>query len=146
MTEPDYDRKLKKIFDAMERAPTQPPPGPASAPTSPAGAKGAASGETSRVGVLVRLGLTVALGVGIVFWPYAATCGAGLAAYLAAVGVLTGAGVWSAVWTWRHRAPRGHMLALLIVLWGLILGAIDVLPRMGYAIPTALHSRTWVCP
>ena len=145
MTEQDYHRKLKKIFDAMERAPVQPQPASSTVPASAGGGKGVATGETSRAGVLLRLGLTVALGVGIVFWPYAATCGAGLAAYLSAVAVLTGAGVWSAVWTWRHRAPRGHTLALLIVLWGLVLGAIDVLPRMGYAIPTALHPRTWVC-
>jgi hypothetical protein len=31
------------------------------------------------------------------------------------------------------------------VLWGLVLASIDVLPRTGYAIPTAAHPATWAC-
>jgi hypothetical protein len=53
--------------------------------------------------------------------------------------------VWSAVWTWRHRAARGHVLSLLIVLWGIILGAMEVLPRTGYALPSDSHPATWTC-
>jgi uncharacterized membrane protein HdeD (DUF308 family) len=82
---------------------------------------------TSTFGVFLRLLLSVALGVGIIFWPYDARCGFALAGYLAAVGVVTASGVWSAVWTWRHRSARGHTLSLLLVLWGVILGAMEVL-------------------
>ena len=81
----------------------------------------------------------------MVAWPYEARCGVGLAGYLAAVGVVTASGVWSAVWTFRHRAPRAHVLALLIMLWGLALAAIEVLPRVGYAIPTDKHPAAWTC-
>ena len=84
-------------------------------------------------------------GVAIVFWPYAARCGLGLGAYLAAVATLIAAGAWSAVWTWRHRAARSHALSLLLVLWGMVLGAIEVLPRAGYAVPTASHPANWTC-
>jgi hypothetical protein len=100
---------------------------------------------TSTLGVFLRLLLSVALGVGIAFWPYDARCGLGLAGYLAAVSVVTASGIWSAVWTWRHRSARGHMLSLLLVLWGVILGSMEVLPRIGYAKADALHPATWTC-
>ena len=47
---------------------------------------------------------------GSLFWPYGSRCGAGLAGYLGAVAVVIAGGVWSAVWTWRHRAGRAHTL------------------------------------
>src|SRR5690242_5786950 len=100
---------------------------------------------TSTLGVFIRLLLSIALGVGILFWPYDARCGFGLAGYLAAVGVVTASGIWSAVWTWRHRSARGHTLSLLLILWGATLGAMEILPRVGYAKTDALHPSTWTC-
>ena len=82
---------------------------------------------------LLRLSLSVALGVGILFWPYGTRCGLGLGGYLIAVAAVLGSGVWSAVWTWRHRTGRAHALSILLILWGLLLGAGEVLPRVGYA-------------
>src|SRR5205085_1985771 len=41
--------------------------------------------STSTLGVVLRLTLSVALGVGMLFWPYESRCGVGLAGYLAAV-------------------------------------------------------------
>jgi hypothetical protein len=79
------------------------------------------------------------------FWPYDAKCGAGLGLYLGAVAAVLISGIWSAVWSWRHRASRLHMLSLLILLWGLVLGGLDVLPRIGYAKPTLEHPATWAC-
>jgi hypothetical protein len=35
-----------------------------------------------------------------------------------------------------------HTLSLLVLLWGLVLAAREVLPRTGYA----RHVRTWSCP
>jgi hypothetical protein len=92
-----------------------------------------------------RVGLSVALGVGMMFWPYDAKCGAGLGLYLGAVAAVLISGIWSAVWSWRHRAARLHTLSLLLLLWGLVLGGLDVLPRIGYAKPTLLHPATWAC-
>jgi len=89
--------------------------------------------------------LAVALAVGVGFWPYPVRCGALLAGYLAVVAAVIGAGVWSSIWTWRHRTARAHLLSLLIVVWGLVLGAMEVLPRAGYAIPTAAHPAAWRC-
>ena len=82
---------------------------------------------------ILRLSLSVILGVAILFWPYANRCGIGLAGYLIAVTAVATSGVWSAVWTWRHRAGRAHVLSLLLVAWGLTLAATEVLPRIGYA-------------
>ena len=37
------------------------------------------------------------------------------------------------------------MLSLLLVLWGGVLAAQEVLPRIGYAIPTEAHPASWMC-
>ena len=92
-----------------------------------------------------RIGLSVALGVGMMFWPYDARCGAGLTLYLGAVAAVVVSGIWSAVWSWKHRASRLHVLSLLIVVWGLVLGSLDVLPRVGYAKVTLPHQASWAC-
>ena len=96
-------------------------------------------------GVFLRLALATALGVAVLFWPYDSRCGIKLAGYLLATGVVAIGGVWSAVWSWRHRSGRAHVLALLLVLWGGILTAMEVLPRIGYAKEDPLRPAGWVC-
>lgn len=152
MPERDWSKELAKIDKQLGSMsddallPKEKPgagaagPRPAAAPATREPAR-----ETRSFGVFARLALSVVLGVAILLWPYQALCGLGLAAYLAAVAVVALSGGWSAVWTWRHRAARAHVLSLLILLWGLVLGALEVLPRMGYAKPDAQHPATWVC-
>lgn len=101
--------------------------------------------STKTLGVMLRLLLSLALGVGIVFWPYGTRCGLPLFGYLAAAGLISVTGVWSAIWTWRHRSARGHLVALGLVLWGALLAANEVLPRVGYARPTEAHPAVWLC-
>lgn len=152
MPERDWTKELSKIDKQLESIsdealfPTK--SGPPSSPKAAAVRAEAIEKQrtTSTFGVFLRLALSVALGVGILFWPYEARCGIALAGYLAAVGAVVGSGVWSAVWTWRHRSARGHMLSLLLVVWGLVLGAMEVLPRVGYAKSDPLHPATWGCP
>jgi hypothetical protein len=161
MPDNDWDKELAKIdkqlgslSDDQLLAPTPPlptKPGTAPPPKSGAAAKASAAPSvgvppTKGFGVYARLTISVALGIGMVIWPYPSRCGAGLAAYLAAVAVVVGSGVWSAVWTWRHRASRAHALSLLLILWGLILGSMEVLPRLGYAKPDLRHPTDWSCP
>lgn len=151
MSDRDWDKELAKIDAEMSKSANRPaaPPRPGAAPMtgSPSapvvGLPGGA--PTTNFGVYARLTLAVAVGIGIIFWPYANRCGLGLAGYLGAVAAVIIAGGWSAVWTFRHRAGRAHTLALLLVLWGLILAALDVLPRMGYAKPTLEHPAAWSC-
>jgi len=135
------DEKLLKPDPPSRKAQAGPPPAPGKA----AVAEPKPERKTTSFGVYGRLLLSLAAGVCMVAWPYEARCGVGLAGYLAAVGVVTASGIWSAVWTFRHRAPRAHILALLLMLWGLTLAAIEVLPRIGYAIPTDKHPAAWTC-
>src|SRR5438128_10808339 len=74
----------------------------------------AVGSRAATFGLYARIGLSVARGIGIMFWPYDAKCGAGLAAYLAAVAVVIVSGVWSAIGSWRHRAARLHILSYLL--------------------------------
>ena len=155
MTDRDWSKELAKIDKQLASVSDD-----ALAASKPATARGAprapeprdasggrpAGGGTHAFGVFARLALSVALGVAIVLWPYQARCGFGLAAYLGAVTVVVVSGGWSAVWTWRHRAAKAHTLSLLVLGWGLVLGAAEVLPRMGYAKPDPRHPATWMCP
>ena len=136
MTDKNWDREMAKINKQLESMsddqlfPLEP-----SKPASPSQkAQVVADREaTSSWPAILRLVLSVALGIGILFWPYANRCGVGLAGYLVAVSAVLISGIWSAVWTWRHRTGRAHALSILLIVWGLMLGAGEVLPRIGYA-------------
>jgi hypothetical protein len=146
MSTKDWDSELKKVDRLLEGASDEALLPAKSAKTPQARAEAiAVQKSTSTLGVMARLVLAVALGVGMLFWPYDAKCGLGLAGYLAATGVVTAAGVWSSIWTWRHRSSRGHILSLLLILWGGLLSAIEILPRVGYAKPDKLRPG-WSCP
>jgi predicted anti-sigma-YlaC factor YlaD len=143
----DWDAELKKIDKQLESmSDSALIPAPAKGAPPAAKAQVAAERATTRTwGAFLRLALATALGVGILFWPYAHRCGAGLAGYLIAISAIVAGGVWSSVWTWRHRTARAHVLSLLLVLWGLVLGAIELLPRSGYAMPDADRPLGWTC-
>ena len=146
MADKDWDRELAKIDKQLESVSDEQLFPKSAAKTTPQReAIAEKQSRTSTLGVMMRLLLSVALGVGMIFWPYEARCGMGLMAYLLAVVVLIGAGGWSAVWAWRHRAGKAHVLSLLIMLWGTILGAQELLPRLGYAKPTLDHPSVWQC-
>jgi hypothetical protein len=148
MSDRDWDAEMKKIDQQLASIPVQTSSAtPARAQPQAAGAAPMVMGkpETSTFGVMARLGLACVLGVAIVFWPYAARCGVGLAGYLGAVGTLIVAGVWSSIWTWKHRAAKAHVISLLLVAWGVTLAAMDVLPRVGYAKISANHPANWTC-
>lgn len=146
MSDRNWDAELKKIDRQLEGVSDE-ALFPAKAAKTPAAKAEAQQVQrtTSTFGVFARLALAVILGVAIVFWPYSARCGLGMVGYLGAVLTLITAGGWASVWTWKHRSARGHTLSLLLVLWGLILGAVDLLPRLGYAKPTTDHPAVWAC-
>lgn len=142
----DWDKELAKIDKQLESVSDE-TLFPSKAATTPKAKAEVAAKQrsTSTLGVMTRLVLAVALGIAMLFWPYAARCGLGLFGYLGASVVVIAAGVWSGVWAWRHRAGRAHVLSLMLVIWGLVLGAREVLPRIGYAKPDAARPSTWVC-
>jgi hypothetical protein len=80
-------------------------------------------------------------GGAITQWPYPHGCGLPLLGYLGAVAMVMVAGAWIAVASWRLRNEVAHILALLIVLWGIVLAAERTLPRIGYA----AERGSWHC-
>jgi hypothetical protein len=111
---------------------------------TPAAAPGRRSWR-AQFALLFWLALGVAVVAALIAWPYPARCGAGLGYYLALVGALAAAGVATSASAWRHRAPFVHVLGLAMVAAAAVLGARDVLPRVGYAIPSAEHPASWSC-
>jgi hypothetical protein len=88
-----------------------------------------------------RVTLAAALGAGMTQWPYPHACGWPLLGYLGAVATVLLAGAWLALASWRLRNGLTHILSLLLLYWGLVLAAEQVLPRVGYAAEEA----GWLC-
>lgn len=120
-------------------------PAPAALPAGKApaavGARPAAGPWATWLKVLVA----VAAAVGLMFWPWSPRCGMPLVGFTAATGAVALLGIWSAIGTWRHRLGLAHAASLLVVIWGLVLGAREVLPRVGYAVPTVDRAAGWTC-
>ena len=136
-------RKIEREFDGLPPEPT---------PTDLRHKRDAEREERERedaaaasFGVYFRLTLVLCLAVSLACWPYEVTCGAMLSGYLGAIVMLVVAGIWTATATFTHRMPKRHLTAVLVVLWGLMLGAAQVLPRIGYANPAPGRSTTWRC-
>jgi hypothetical protein len=88
-----------------------------------------------------RVGLGVLLGGMITQWPYLHGCGLPLLEYFGAITMVIVAGGWIAVASWTRRHAPTHVLALLLVLWGIALAAYQILPRIGYA----AERWSWQC-
>lgn len=138
----DWDKEMAKIDKQLESvSDAQLFPEKKGATVAQQSATTADRAATASWPAILRLALSVALGVGVLFWPYANRCGIGLAGYLAAVLAVAGSGLWSAVWTWRHRTGRAHVLSILLLVWGLTLATAEILPRTGYA----KQALPWAC-
>jgi hypothetical protein len=146
----DWDAELKKIDRQINTMPDDAllpdKATPATGAKVAAAAAPVSAGRPTRTWtVMARLALAVIAGASMVFWPYPTLCGAGLFGYLAATTVVAIGGIWASVYTWRHRSAKAHLVSLLVVLWGGVLTAREVLPRIGYAIPNEAHPATWMC-
>ena len=134
MSDKDWEKLMAKVDKQIESvSDAQMFPGKKDAPPAQKAAVAAERASTTSWPAILRLALSTVLGVGVAFWPYENRCGVGLGGYLAVVSVVVASGVWSAVWTWRHRTGRAHALSLLLIIWGLVLASAEVLPRTGYA-------------
>ena len=146
MAQDDWSTQLKKIereFDGL-------PPEPSLAykklqSEEERRAKERTAQRAALIGVTARLILVAAVGVALLFWPYAKDCGLGLFGFLGAEAVIVIGGVWIGITTWRARLPRMHLVSLAIALAGLILIAADVLPRVGYAAVDAKNPPSFSC-
>lgn len=93
-------------------------------------------------GRLGRVALGAVLGVLITQWPYSSACGFPLYAYLGAVAMVMLAGAWGSLASWKLRMGAAHVMSLIVVFWGIVLAAEQILPRIGYAGERA----AWSCP
>lgn len=93
----------------------------------------------------LKVFVAVAAAVGLTLWPWDARCGMPLIGYTASTAAVSLLGIWSALSSWKHRRGWAHLASLLVIAWGITLGASEMLPRLGYAIPTAAHPATWTC-
>ena len=89
----------------------------------------------------VLLGMLVGVGVAPGIWPYTHGCGLRLIFYLAGVTTVIGAGLWSSVSSWRRRLGLAHVIAQVLIVWGILLLTREVLPRVG-----AKAQAVWLCP
>jgi len=85
------------------------------------------------IALWARVLLGIVLGGMMTQWPYLHRCGLPLVEYLGAGAMVMVAGVWIAVASWRLRHAPSHIIALVLLLWGIALAAAQVLPRIGYA-------------
>jgi hypothetical protein len=142
----DWDKELADIDKVIAKLPSQagaPAPAGGGGGAVPGGGRSApaAGGKLAVLSTWFRVVLGLALAIGITQWPYQAACGLNLGMYLGAIGVVIIAGLWSSISSWRRRLGFAHLLSLLVLLWGLVLAAREVLPRVGYArLP-----RVWSC-
>jgi hypothetical protein len=97
--------------------------------------------RTQAAGLWARLALAATLGGLMTQWPYPHGCGWPLAGYLGAAMIVVLAGIWIGCVSWKLRAALPHVLALVLLQWGIALVLERVLPRAGYAAEQA----GWAC-
>ncbi len=85
--------------------------------------------------------LGVLIAVGMLQWPYDHSCGFKLGFYLTGVAMVLVSAGWGSACSWKNRMPVAHSVSQILLLWGFVLGAGQVLPRVGYAKDLA----TWRC-
>jgi len=142
--ERDWDRELAEVDRLLNQLPThQAEQAAAAAKRAAAPPSAPASGKpVSRAGTWARVGLGLLIGIGMTQWPYTHGCGLKLFIYLGGVFTVIVAGVWSSLSSWKRQMGVAHILSQGLVIWGLVLAAREVLPRIGYAQEVA----TWFCP
>lgn len=95
--------------------------------------------------LLSRLILGIAAVAALIYWPYTSRCGLELSYYLGLVAVLGLVGIATSTSAWRHRSGVVHLLGLAMLAGAITLAAREILPKVGYAIPSLAHPATWSC-
>jgi hypothetical protein len=142
----DWNTQLKKIERQFDGIPT--PPTPAELRMQREQERREQQRRKKREetwGAATRVVLVLSLGLLINAWPYDRACGAGLAGYMTASGLIVAGGIWAAAATWHHRTPKLHATALFAIAWGITLVSAQVLPRVGYATVDRRNVPAWRC-
>jgi len=150
--ERDWDKEMREVDKLLAKLPAADPtlgrapphaaPIPRAPGTAPAVLPAGHASSREWLGTWARVGLGLLIGIGMTQWPYTHGCGLRLWFYLAGVTTVVVAGVWSSISSWRRRLATAHVLSQGLIIWGLILAAREILPRIGYAKTVA----TWFCP
>jgi hypothetical protein len=137
--ERDWDREMREVDKLLAKLPDDPAPG-RGVPTVPvpprpvAGGGGPPGAVPARGGAWVttwmRVGLGLALGVGMLVWPYTHSCGLKLVFYLIGAATVTVAGIWGALSSWRRRLGWAQLMSIVLIVWGLALASRQILPRV----------------
>lgn len=140
--ERDWDREMREVDKLLAKLPEAEPTlgrGVPTVPVSPRPSVGGAPGVVHPAGpargrawvtTWMRVGLGLALGVGMLLWPYTHACGWRLGVYLVGATVVSVAGVWSALTSWKRRLGTAHTLSIVLIVWGLALAGRQILPRI----------------
>ena len=147
--ERDWDKELKEVDRLLNQLPTHQEEQAAAAAAAPRrgpvvapGAEPAKASPREWIGTWARVALGLLIGIGMTQWPYTHGCGLKLFIYLGGVLTVIVAGVWSSLSSWKRRLGVAHILSQGLVIWGLVLAAREILPRVGYA----KQAATWFCP
>jgi hypothetical protein len=142
----DWNRELRKIEREYDGLPPEPSASVAKArKAAEQRARDEAERKRARLGVSLRLGLVLSLLVALWWWPYATACGVELVAFVGAESMIAIGGLWTAVYAWRHRIGFGHTIALVLLMTGMTLVAMQVLPRTGYVTIVGVETTRWAC-
>ena len=159
MTDRNWEQELAKIDKQLastsddqllaQNAAQRAPLAAVAGKNAPA-AKSVASPQTTKSSpgswvAWVQLVVAIAAGSGLWFWPWGTRCGLNAIAFTSATGAVTLLGLWSAIGSWKHRQAYAHVLSFAVMVWGLVLGAREVLPRVGYALPSLERPGGWSC-
>lgn len=147
MSEIDWKVELRKIEREFDGLPPEPSPAALRAQQEAAQrARARAATRLALFGAWARLTLVVALAVALFWWPRAHGCGVDLVAFVGAEAMVVVGGLWVVAFTWRHRLAASHAVALVLCLTGLVLVAVQLLPRAGYATFGGVNvERGWRC-
>ena len=141
----DWDKEMAAIDKVISKGGYVAPSGGAPAPAPSGGsapvAPSAPAGSRAWLGMWVRTLLVIGLAVGLNVWPWTHGCGWRTYWYLGGITVLALASLWIMLVSWRRRSGLTHILGFLMFGYALWLGAVEILPRIGYASTTL----TWTC-
>jgi len=142
----DWNRELRAIEREYDGLPAEPSPAQVRAQRrAERRAREEAAQRMAIVGTRARVVLVASLVGALYWWPYASTCGGGLAAFVGAQLMIVVGAVWCAAISWRNRLVASHTAALALLVVGLALLAAQVLPRLGYVSVAGIHTTTWRC-